>query len=497
MTPTTEIILGPPGCGKTHSLLEIVDQELQRGTDPARIGFVSFTKRAAEEAISRACEKFKLSRRQFPHFRTLHSLCFHQLGMRRADVLEGSRMRDFARYAGITLSGRNPEDGNILALTPGDRAVFIENLARVRRRSLREEYEADDAGIGWREVERVGAALGQFKRERGLSDFTDMLQQFVAGGMRPGLEVLIGDEQQDSSLLQWQVFNQLAKGCRRVAVAGDDDQNLYHWAGADVETFINLPGNARVLGQSYRVPRRIQALAGGVIERVVRRRPKEWAARAEEGVIEHAVDFRDADVSGPDVLVLARNSYVLNEQVEPALRRQGIIFERNGRLSVSLKLLQTITDWEAMRAGHSVTPEAARACLDLCGAWGPSASVAALEGLESVTLADLTRLCGLATNAIWYEALDRIPPVEAEYIRAARSRGERLREKPRVRISTIHSAKGAEAAEVVLMTEMAPRTYMEMEKRPDDERRVWYVAVSRARDKLTLVGSQSPNRYRI
>jgi DNA helicase-2/ATP-dependent DNA helicase PcrA len=77
------------------------------------------------------------------------------------------------------------------------------------------------------------------------------------------------------------------------------------------------------------------------------------------------------------------------------------------------------------------------------------------------------------------------------YMLAARRRGDRLRSTPRVRLSTIHSAKGGEADHVVLMTEMARRTYREMETNPDDERRVWYVGVTRTRDHLTVVNSET------
>ncbi len=50
---------------------------------------------------------------------------------------------------------------------------------------------------------------------------------------------------------------------------------------------------------------------------------------------------------------------------------------------------------------------------------------------------------------------------------------------------------------MILLQELAPRTARDMERAMDDERRVWYVAVTRARERLTLVGSQSPNRYRL
>ena len=53
-------IFGPPGPGKTTRLLDMVDQYLTEGTPPSSIAFLAFTKKAANEAKERACERFKL-----------------------------------------------------------------------------------------------------------------------------------------------------------------------------------------------------------------------------------------------------------------------------------------------------------------------------------------------------------------------------------------------------------------------------------------------------
>ena len=45
----TKIILGPPGTGKTHNLLNLVEEELAKGTPPDRIAFLAFTKKAARD----------------------------------------------------------------------------------------------------------------------------------------------------------------------------------------------------------------------------------------------------------------------------------------------------------------------------------------------------------------------------------------------------------------------------------------------------------------
>ena len=78
------IILGPPGTGKTTTLLNLVEDFLRAGTDIKKIGYFSFTKKAAWEATHRAEEKFMIDQKEIPYFRTLHSLAFRTLGMTRS-----------------------------------------------------------------------------------------------------------------------------------------------------------------------------------------------------------------------------------------------------------------------------------------------------------------------------------------------------------------------------------------------------------------------------
>lgn len=493
----TEIVLGPPGTGKTRTLLTYVERELKRGVPPNQIAYVSFTRRAAQEAVDRACNKFKLKREDLPYFSTLHSLCYRQLGIRRGEVFEGAKVLQFGKFAGVTVTGRSmSEDGVLSGFEIGDRVLFMENLARMRGIPLRRQFDEDCDGLGWMLVEQIVKALMTYKISNGLSDFTDMLTNFLNSGIKLNLNSLFVDEAQDLSHLQWLVIQRLSEGCKRVAVAGDDDQAIYRWAGADVDHLIDMRGEVRVLGQSWRVPPVIQTVANDVIRNVHHRREKKWSARTgDEGVVSYVPSFDEVDVETGSTLVLTRNVYVLREQVIPELRRRGIVFERFGVSSISHMLLEAIKDWERLRKGEKISVSSMRHIYEKMSVTrGFKRGYRLLKDWQDDDIVDMQKMKrdgGLLREDPWFEAMDKLPFTDVEYIRSALKRGEKLLEKPRVVLSTIHGAKGGEADHVVLMKEMAWRTHAEMDRNPEDEARVWYVGVTRARQRLTIVNSQT------
>lgn len=494
-----EIVLGPPGTGKTTRLLGEVEKSLARGVEPDKIGYVSFTRRAAQEAVERATAKFSLDKTQLRYFRTLHSMCFNSLGLSNGDVFEGKKLVEFGNWIGIELSEmRYSEDGLLTGFTPGDRALFMENLARVRCVTLREQYDLQHDNLPWNFVERVARGLSEYKRVTALLDYTDMLEHFVRTEWSPNLEELYVDEAQDLSLLQWQVVEKLASTTRRVVVAGDDDQAIYRWAGAAVEHFVDMQGASSVLGQSWRCPPEVQSLSQEIISRVSHRRPKEWSPRQGGGSVERVHSFDSVDLSGRDVLVLARNAFLIRDLI-PRIRSDGIIYEWKGHTSVSRPILEAVKTWESLRAGETVSADEARVVYDyMSSGVGVRRGFKTLPGLgpaEPVSLQFLKDSGGLMVDTIWHEALTRVPEDEKLYLLRARQKGESTSAKPRVRLSTIHGAKGGEADHVIVLTDVANRTYEESREYPEDEARVWYVAVTRAREQLTIVAPQTRMSY--
>lgn len=234
----TSIILGPPGTGKTTALIGlpsgmsgpagIIEQALADGVKPNKIGFVSFTKKAAEEGRSRASAKFNIPEEDLPHFRTLHSMAFKYLGMRRDQVVNWTHIKELGKVLGMDFKGRGEvADGDVYGMNAADRMLFLEGLARNTKRPLKHIWsEAFEDSINWFELERFASALAAFKKSRMLWDYTDMLERFVLANPAtfPQFDLLIIDEAQDLSPLQWDAVELLAANAKQVYVAGDDDQ---------------------------------------------------------------------------------------------------------------------------------------------------------------------------------------------------------------------------------------------------------------------------------
>lgn len=282
----TQVILGPPGTGKTSTLLGLIEDELENGTQPESIGFFTFTKKAVKEGKERAISRFNISDKQLPFFRTLHSLAFRQLGLTRESVVSHTDIKDLNEKLNLRLSTRtSSDDGHLFGMTHDDRLAFIENLARMKNIPLKQQWHEVDDAVGWFELERFARGLQLFKEDRLLVDYTDMLHKFLTEGDVPELDVMFVDEAQDLSPVQWAVVRKLAEKAKKIYVAGDDDQAIYKWAGADVDYLIQNSKNAMVLKQSYRVPSSVHEIAKKCIGQVSSRIYKEWTPRKDEGVV--------------------------------------------------------------------------------------------------------------------------------------------------------------------------------------------------------------------
>ena len=491
----TTIIYGPPGTGKTTRLLSIVEEKLAQRVCPQEICYAAFTRRAAYEAKDRASEAFGLDPDTLPMFRTLHSLAFTHLGLNIKQVMGTNDYLKLAQALGLYITlNHEGEDGFIPGQSHGDRLFFREAMARSRMMPLKEYWEMiPDEDLQYYELERVAKAIELYKKSTGKLDFIDMIYRFLEDDSLPRPKILIVDEAQDLSPLQWKMIETLASTASEVYIAGDDDQAIYVWAGANVEIFMGLNGHKEVLSQSYRCPGEVYKLANTIASRITNRINKPYLPTNLIGQVHYVTNIDQIDMSKGKWLVLARNLYLL-EHINRHCITNGWIFDSQIGSPIRSKSLQATVSWEALRAGKSILASEVKNIYSLLTtrigcAHGAKKLLDAVPDDQLLSLQDLKDKYGLLVQSVWHEALDKMPDIEREYFLAARRNGEKLLATPRIRISTIHAAKGSEADNVVVLTDMAQRTWQEFQNNPDDEHRVWYVGITRAREQLFIVNS--------
>ena len=472
-----QIILGPPGTGKTTTLLNIVEQSLARGIEPQRIAYLAFTRKAAHEAQERAMEKFGFDTGRFPFFRTLHSLAFKRLGLKRDEIMTDKHFRNIGKAMGIEFKGIYDEDlGVHIGMGLGDKCSRVESLSRVGLRSLEKQYEyINENDLSLHAVKQYSEALQKYKKQNKLLDFTDMLEKFH----EPlPIDICIIDEAQDLSSLQYKMAITASQYAKEVYIAGDDDQAIFGWAGADVKKFLSLKGDQVILPQSFRVPHSIYKLATDVVGRIKNRYVKPYTSKLDKGEVEYVSDEQEIDFSKDGTwLCMGRSKYTLY-RLKQVVRQQGYGYIYNGKSSLDTDETRAIMAWESMRKNNEIS------LFDAKNLAKYFTFKVKIRAKESYTLEDF----GLPPESIqrdWMEILKGIPPDEREYLRSCMRNGERFKDKPRITISTIHQSKGGEADNVVLLTDMGRLSWNSLGN--DEENRVWYVALTRAKENLFLV----------
>lgn len=494
LSSKAQIILGPPGTGKTSTLLGLLEEELDRGTEPERIGFFTFTKQAVKEGKTRAMDRFEVSQRDLRYFRTLHSLCFLQLGLSKESVVGSRDLRELNEKLNLRLSGSlNTEEGHISSISRDDRLLFIENLARMRQVPLESQWQEVDDSVGWFELERFAKGLTLFKKSKLLIDYTDMLQMFLDRGVAPKLDVMFVDEAQDLSPLQWAVVRKLCDSADRIYIAGDDDQAIYRWAGADVEYLIRNSKDAMVLKQSYRIPSSVHTVANRCINQVGSRVHKTWLPRSHPGMVRWEASYESINMEQGDWLVLARTNYLL-EGIEDHCRSEGWFFQNKQRPSISEKKVRGVHSWEKLRRGEDIPISELVNVLNFIKVRVPT-SLEVLDFDKYISFEEARKHVPSLSSQYWYDIFDGVSVKERSYIRAMLRRGEKITKNPRIRLSTIHAAKGGEATNVILLTDLSTRVYNSYQKNPDDESRVFYVGLTRAKENLFLIEPQTQKYY--
>jgi superfamily I DNA/RNA helicase len=501
------VIFGPPGTGKTTTLIDIVKQSIKDGMDPTKIAFMSFSRKAATEARDRAVAELGLDTKQMLYFRTLHSLAFTWLGLDIKRVFKGSDYNDLGKLVGLEFRSAptlNIEEGPLFQIgAGGDKYMSLIQMARVREISNEQQFnDAWDYTLHWQQLKVLDKAYTDYKKAKNKVDFVDMIEMFTAQGTSPKFDLLIIDEAQDLAPLQWRMVKEvLVPNSKKVYYAGDDDQAIYTWMGVNVNDFLNACEDKLFLTKSYRVPSAVHEFSQNLIKKVATRQAKEWQPTKKDGSITWHRDILDVDLTSGEWLVLARTNYITNK-VCNRLKEEGYLYWREGTgWSISPNVINGIEVWLKLCKNQSLSTAELKNFSKILNpniiTRSGRKSLSSLDPAQTYTLQDIIEKCDLKASheTMWQKVL-KISEQEIAYITSVRRRGERiLTGSPRIRISTIHKAKGGEADNVALLLDSTKACINSPDQ--DSEIRTFYVGATRAKKTLHLIESTAQYRFNI
>ncbi|MFE7238089.1 ATP-dependent DNA helicase UvrD2 [Streptomyces sp. NPDC057580] len=527
-------VLAGAGTGKTRAITHRIAYGVRAGIlQPTSVLAVTFTNRAAGEMRGRLRQLGAAG----VQARTFHSAALRQLQYFWPKAVGGELPRlverkvqlvaEAAARCRIRLDRNELRDvtseiewAKVTQTVPADYPAVVAKTQR-------------DAPRDTAEISQIYAMYEQLKRDRSVIDFEDVLlltvailqdRHDIADHVRRQYQHFVVDEYQDVSPLQQRLLDLWLGDRDNLCVVGDASQTIYSFTGATPEHLLNFRTrhpNATVvkLVRDYRSTPQVVHLANGLLgqargraaehrlELVSQREKGPEPAYTEygdepaeaEGTARRIRDLIAAGVPAGEIAVLYRvNSQ--SEVYEQALSDAGVPYQLRGaerfferaevrEAGVALRGAARAGGNDSLLDDAEGLPSQVRAVLSTKG-WTtdpPAGSGAMRDRWES--LAALVRLAedfeqakpGATLSDLVAELDERAAAQHAPAVQG-------------VTLASLHSAKGLEwdAVFLVGLTEgMMPITYARTDEQIEEERRLLYVGVTRARFHLSLSWSLS------
>jgi DNA helicase-2/ATP-dependent DNA helicase PcrA len=583
------LIIAGAGTGKTRTLVYRVAHLIERGVAAERILLLTFTRRAAQEMLSRA-ERLVGSSSKRVHGGTFHATA-HRL------------LRRYGPAAGLAKDFTIMDQGDSADLMQLSRAQLGYGAKTKRfpkKETLQYVYSRHiNTGISVNDIIRdeypqfvdyledfgkIYADYTRRKQERNLVDYDDLLLFWallveaapeLAKKISGMYDHVLVDEYQDTNVLQARILRGMCASHSNITVVGDDAQSIYSFRGANFRNILDFPkqfegATTVTLEQNYRSTQPILNVTNTLISRAAERFTKNlwtertggetpWlvAARDEQQqtqfVVDRILELHEEGTPLREIAVLFRAGY-MSADLEIELTNRKIPFEKWGGLKfleaahvkdvlAFLRILENPRDevswyrlllllpgigdataraaidsmaaaaWESAAFGRYTPPPRARAAhaalVDLLDALrnGPvleeaqvSAEIARVrlmydnvlrERYDRVEprLADLDQLQiiagGYPDRATFLSALALEPPQATQDLP-----GGSKDEDDCLILSTAHSAKGKEWDAVFVIWAVdgwfPSARCLNSDEETEEERRLMYVALTRARNYLSV-----------
>ncbi|MCS0605041.1 ATP-dependent DNA helicase UvrD2 [Streptomyces sp. LP11] len=520
-------VLAGAGTGKTRAITHRIAYGVRAGIlQPSTVLAVTFTNRAAGEMRGR----LRQLGAQGVQARTFHSAALRQLQYFWPKAIGGGLPRIVDRKAQLVAEA---------AATCGtrlDRGELRDVTAEIEWCKVTQTVPADypyaaakagrEAPRDPGEISHLYAAYEDLKRDRAVIDFEDVLlltvailqdRADIAAQVRAQYQHFVVDEYQDVSPLQQRLLDLWLGDRESLCVVGDASQTIYSFTGATPDHLLDFrarhPGATVVkLVRDYRSTPQVVRLANGLLaqargraadhrlELVSQRAPGPDPLYTEytdepaeaEGAARRIRELIDAGVPAAEIAVLFRTN-AQSETYEQALADAGVPYQLRGaerffdrpeirRAGAALRAAARFGANDSLLDDADDLPSQVRAVLSGEGwtAAPPAGSGAVRERWESLTALvnlaqDLTAARpGAGLGDFVTELDERAGAQHAPTVQG-------------VTLASLHAAKGLEWDVVFLAgvaEGMLPITYARTDEQIEEERRLLYVGVTRARERL-------------
>lgn len=561
-------LFGGPGCGKTTALLDRVEEILDSGVRIDDVLIVSYTRAAAAEVRERLAERLDCSPRSLKgNVCTMHAKAYELLDLSRNDVVGESDKQEFCEEYGLDYedeydssrrrSSRSTTIGNKIIAT----SQWLQRTSRDVANWHDVPFQWDDETVRlppeidpnaqtgnkytptWStdddrtDVPQTIRAWRGYKGENDLVGFADMLERVQQRSLVPSADYLVIDEFQDITTLQYAVYEEWKPHMDQALIAGDDDQVVYAWQGADPTLLLEEDGENVVLDTSYRLPSRILNVVNREIDHVGKRQEKDFQPRTEGGRVEAVSNPSMYDLmrnvratvkeSDGSIMVLFRARYQMFQFMDEFID-QGIPFRTmTDQRMWTDRLVDYVRAVEAVEDEEPLTGLQARRLAEMLdsAAFGTESRDELFEAIddrqEERGVEDLTTMevkpsvikdhaPFVPTRSSAADMAHKVTNYQQRSVEAYFDGPYQDVDRARVRIGTIHSAKGREADHVFVATDLTEKVVEQMVASVEDpeaiqgveeftkhtdpvpvltdnERRVFYVGMSRARKRLVLL----------
>ncbi|HOP51137.1 MAG TPA: ATP-dependent helicase [Ignavibacteriales bacterium] len=362
----TYLVIAGAGSGKTRTLVYRVAYLINKGFSPNSIVLLTFTRKAAEEMMSRASSLldercYRINGGTFHSFANLTLRRYHNV----VKLNPNFTILDQADSEDLISQIRKEHFPKVDKRFPNKSAIYSLISLSVNKELpifnlIETEYPyllnfADD-------IYQISENYKKMKYENQLLDYDDLLiylnnflmdDSIISQNFVNSINFVMVDEFQDTNKLQGEIVKNLAKRNNNIMVVGDDCQSIYAFRGANFKNIIDFPKlfpNCEIifLNENYRSIPQILSLANVVIDNAVEKFPKKLVSMREDGnmptivftkneneqsifVVKAILKLYEKGVKFRDIAVLFRSSFH-SFDLEIYLQAAGIPYIKYGGL---------------------------------------------------------------------------------------------------------------------------------------------------------------------